>query len=152
MSVTKVCFRCDEAKPADEFYRHPRMADGRLGKCKPCTRSDVKEHRANNLEAIKAYDRRRGRESGSRGKPTREAVRRGSRRWARDNKHKKRAQGLLKRAVDSGRMTRPETCSECNGPGHIHGHHHDYSLPLDVTWLCAPCHTAEHVKLRGLDL
>lgn len=38
-------------------------------------------------------------------------------------------------------------CEDC-GVGHddepVQMHHHDYSKPLDVTWLCAPCHRARH--------
>ena len=40
---SKKCFKCLEWKPLTEFYAHKKMADGHLGKCKSCTRSDVKK-------------------------------------------------------------------------------------------------------------
>lgn len=39
---TKVCFKCGRELPLDEFYKHPRMTDGHLNKCKECTKSDTK--------------------------------------------------------------------------------------------------------------
>lgn len=38
----KTCFRCRKAKRLDQFYEHPMMADGRLGKCAECTRADAR--------------------------------------------------------------------------------------------------------------
>jgi hypothetical protein len=37
----KTCFRCGQVKAAKHFYKHKQMGDGRLNKCKECTRSDV---------------------------------------------------------------------------------------------------------------
>ena len=39
---TKKCFKCDEIKPLDEFYKHPRMGDGHVNKCIECNKNDVK--------------------------------------------------------------------------------------------------------------
>lgn len=56
-------------------------------------------------------------------------------------------------ALKSGRLVRPDHCSVCNAPDRkangaprssIHGHHDDYTKPLDVRWLCARCHMQVH--------
>ena len=54
-------------------------------------------------------------------------------------------------AIKAGILTRPTQCSRClktpgpakDGRTQIHGHHHDYSKPLEVEWLCAKCHKQE---------
>ena len=40
--ATKICFKCNIEKSIDEFYKHKKMADGHLGKCKNCTKTDSK--------------------------------------------------------------------------------------------------------------
>ena len=36
MGVYKICFRCETEKELSEFYKHPKMVDGRLNKYKEC--------------------------------------------------------------------------------------------------------------------
>ena len=39
----KVCFKCFKEKPLTEFYKHSRMSDGHVNKCKTCNKIDVKK-------------------------------------------------------------------------------------------------------------
>jgi ribosomal protein S27AE len=49
-------------------------------------------------------------------------------------------------AVRKRILTR-EPCSRCGAPK-THAHHEDYRKPLDVIWLCAPCHKQRHKELK----
>lgn len=63
-----------------------------------------------------------------------------------------RAGSLVAHAIATGRLQRPDQCSECdavterNHP--INGHHDDYTKPLEVRWLCPQCHTGLHAQQR----
>ena len=63
---------------------------------------------------------------------------------SRRNATKAHAQTRLTSALKSGEVVRPDACERCGEAGRVQGHHYDYTLPLDVEWLCARCHAAEH--------
>jgi hypothetical protein len=47
-------------------------------------------------------------------------------------------------AIHSGKLKRPTVCSVCDKACAPHGHHPDYSKPLEVIWMCQKCHVALH--------
>jgi len=47
-------------------------------------------------------------------------------------------------AIRAGKLTPPAACANCAQLRPVQGHHHDYSLPLEVTWLCTECHGKAH--------
>lgn len=69
---------------------------------------------------------------------------RANREWRRRNKDKVKAHNAVARALESGKLIRPEYCEGCFQPCVTEAHHEDYSLLLDVVWLCEDCHKEEH--------
>jgi hypothetical protein len=92
----------------------------------------------------------------------RDKKRAANRRWRRENPEKEAAKSLryrerypekvearnaLNHAVRDGLLGKPERCSRCGMPtphDELHGHHGDYSKPLEVEWLCVGCHNEIH--------
>lgn len=59
------------------------------------------------------------------------------------NPQKTKAQNKLNYALRTGQVVKGP-CEKCGTDLRVHAHHHDYSRPLDVRWLCYLCHKAEH--------
>lgn len=49
-----------------------------------------------------------------------------------------------RRAIKLGYLI-PQPCEKCGDPN-SQAHHEDYSKPQVVSWMCAKCHAAEHVR------
>jgi|SRR3990167_2450551 len=47
-------------------------------------------------------------------------------------------------AVRNGSLFKPLLCEDCQQEKRLEGHHHDYSKPLIVRWLCTTCHKIRH--------
>lgn len=64
MKNTKKCFKCEKEKALTEFYKHKAMSDGHLGKCKDCTKLDVKirSEQLMKIPSHRAKERKRGRD------------------------------------------------------------------------------------------
>jgi len=149
----KECFKCHEKKPLKDFYKHPKMPDGTVNKCKECNKQDVRDNRAAKIEQYRAYDAHRF-QNDSRVKARHKAYQqtpegkasmaKSKEKWQEANTIKRSAAIMVGNAVRDGRLTKPDRCSKCGAVGRIHGHHNDYAKPLKVRWLCSKCHTAWH--------
>lgn len=131
----KVCSKCGEAKPLDQFYADRgknASPDGRRADCKACFNATAKAWRESNRERVREADR--DRYAADPQKHNRKVML-----WHRENPHKKNAQQKAWRAVRSGKLARPDACEDC-GDSRVEAHHDDYSKPLDVRWLCPICH------------
>jgi adenosine deaminase len=42
-------------------------------------------------------------------------------------------------------------CEKCNSANQVEAHHHDYDLPMDVTFLCRSCHEGWHIHNTPLN-
>lgn len=82
--------------------------------------------RPDRVEARKAYQQRTGYHTG----PVAAA--------------KRAAHIMLGNAVARKRITKPALCEACGRPERLDGHHYDYTKPLEVVWLCKPCHGQVH--------
>ena len=136
----KWCPHCKTTRPVDVFGPNASQADGLCSWCRECRR----EYRRTPSRQKVNLEKQRRR---ARNKPeTMTEMRREYRyKMRRDPRHLARCR--LGMAVRRGIVDKPECCSRCdtraNGRG-LHGHHHDYSKPLEVEWLCRPCHDITH--------
>ena len=152
----KKCFKCEERKPVSDFYRHPQMGDGYLGKCKDCTKKDaeIRRHAKQSdpewveKERVRQMNKERKRRQSASGvlfgtyvKPRIFKVA-----WRGRNPEKMKAHNALNNAVRDGKV-KSMPCVACGAKAH--GHHEDYSKPLAVVWLCPAHHAARHVEMRA---
>lgn len=147
----KGCSRCMERLSVDYFYQQPASADGYMHICKDCHKSAVRARRVERLDYYREYDRKRA------DKPHRvrarreyvqtdagkEARRKATRSYRERNPMRKAAHHAVGNAIRDGKLVR-QPCEVCQSTDRIHAHHDDYTKPLDVRWLCEPCHKEWH--------
>lgn len=132
----KKCFKCEQTKALDDFYKHPSMPDGHVNKCKECNKKDSQKNRSSKVEYYRAYDRDRG------NRQSNEYLAEYRSKFPK----KYKAHCMVNNAIRDGRMKQETACSNCASEFSVHAHHDDYSFPLTVRWLCAACHSQWHTE------
>ena len=148
------CSICGEAKAESNYYGCCRAT------CKDCYKARVRAYRAANIERIREYDRNRPNRA-ERALENRANYRKRiatpegrknefakSAEWQARNAEKRRAHIILNNAIRDKRII-PRPCELCGFALVVHGHHEDYSKPLDVVWLCKKCHGRRHREINA---
>jgi len=141
---SKVCNKCGKRKQLNEFHLQGRGLLGRKAACAECKNSAQSEHWRANKELM------RGKHLIYR-KNNLQGCKKASEKHRRANLDKAAAHATLERAITTRKIKKPNRCSSCGGKRvstEIHGHHEDYSKPLDVMWLCTACHASLHQEKR----
>lgn len=132
---TKTCFKCNQEKPIDQFYKHKETVDGRLGKCKECTKKDTQTYYDVNFLERRQYEKLRFQNP-----QRKEKVAEYQTQHRANNPEKYKARNAVNNAIRDKKLFR-EPCNICGNPK-SQAHHYDYSQPLEVEWLCFKCHRA----------
>lgn len=153
-TVLKACGACETVKPIDQFSRNRTRKDGRQNSCKACMAVRTKAwYRANKPRAAELQtrwreeNRERTRELQRNERAEDPAGRRERERRVREKHPEKvNARQALRYAVRTGKVQKADSCERCGQPSDrsLHGHHRDYSKPLEVEWLCWECHAEVH--------
>ena len=119
-NLIKKCCSCNHLKLGQEFHNNKSSKDGKQGKCIKCTNIYSSQYRKDNRDSL--HEKRNY------------------------NCKKYKAQQQVRNAVKRGDLIKPKECEECNNQGDVIGHHDDYNKPLNVRWICKPCHGLWHMK------
>ena len=139
----KICTRCDLEYPESAFQVRKASKDGLTASCKDCLRL-YEQSRANSPHRVAArlayFKTDRGIEASNRAKVN----------FIKRNPEKRSAHVAVGNAIRDRRLVK-RGCEIC-GEDNAHGHHDDYSQPLNVAWLCSAHHSQWHVLLKEIDM
>ena len=123
--VTKVCTRCGEAKPFDQYTRDPRGKHGRRSRCRSCDSKRASAWQAANGDKHNAA----------------------SKRYVQRHPEKDAAKSAVWHGKRRGQI-KQEPCEVC-GSEDSQAHHDDYTRRLDVRWLCPTHHALADIDRRA---
>lgn len=144
MRLEKKCTKCNNTLCIDMFAKNRARHDGVNVYCRPCSNEIARQqypskrehfrrihrtYREQNKEKVKDQERKTGDQ------------------WRRANLDKAAIYQQVNRALKRGVITKSKNCEGCFAqlpPHMIHGHHRDYSKPLELYWVCHNCHMLTH--------
>lgn len=136
MTSTKKCAECGRDLPLSEYNKTKNSKDGLQSRCRECFSRYNKARYAANKEKFKA-DIYAYREANPK------KVCETRLKTCQKNPTQKNAYKAVEAALKAELLVKPDTCYGCgcgNDEHRIEAHHHDYAKPLEVIWLCTPCH------------
>lgn len=138
----KQCIDCKKTQPEENFNKSSYSKDGLHYYCRKCkSKRFRKEYAKHKQDYLRRCVRWRKTEKGQ------TSLRKTYVEQRAKSPEKYKARTLLNAAVLSGKVVKPYCCATCKKPRKLAAHHPDYSKPLEVIWLCYPCHTKLHKTL-----
>ena len=137
-SRSRACKTCRVTKTLTDFY----FQEGRYRLiCKKCHIAKSEGQRDQVKKALwhaaRALTVKRVRKSSAEDRVRRRAS---TKRWSAENPDRRKAHSMVQAALNRGDLVRPWNCAKCRATGRIEASHTDYTKPLEVEWLCVPCH------------
>jgi hypothetical protein len=151
----KVCFKCNIGKPLSEYYKHSKMKDGHLNKCKECSKKDVQLNYKDNIDYYKDYDKSRlkaphrveARKEYAKTENYKTSHSVGVKKYRINNRKISRCHALAQKAVNAGKIEKKSSCEVCGDTKkRLHKHHCDYNKPLEIIFMCPQCHVNWHME------
>ena len=144
----KPCAKCRRPLDASQFHRREASTDGLQSVCKGCQHQYAANHKARkreistacrwrNIEHRREYEKQWNR-SWREANPDASVAQ--TQRYKMRNPGKESAHREVEKALTSGVLVKPKYCEWCERNRKLDATHGDYTKPLDVTWLCRPCH------------
>lgn len=141
---TKICKCCHKELPLSEFNKNRNSKDGLQDKCRACFSEYNKARYKSDPERFREAVKRYRASNKANVFETRLNV-------CKKHPTRENASRVIDEGVRAGIIKRPDHCSGCgcsDKEHRIEAHHNDYSKPLDVIWLCTPCHRALDARRR----
>lgn len=112
--------------------------EGRCAECRgKANRADFEKHREKRREKNRKWN------DANRPKLAKQLAGQRERYFAKHGREKQNARQRVYDAIKRGSLVRG-ACEKCATTQGVTAHHEDYSKPLEVRWLCRPCHGREH--------
>ncbi len=141
----KTCNKCHRLKSLDEFTKDRTRKDGHSNKCKICGKEYTALYRILHPDVVSATEQRRNKSD-----KRRTLKQKYDKIYRENNPEKCKAHRAVAAAIRNGHLLR-KPCEVCQNLK-SEAHHHDYSKPLDVKWLCFKCHREiEHNQIVVCD-
>ena len=148
----KQCTKCKDFKSLNEYQKRSASSDGLTARCKGCL-SGYDKSRANTPSRIKARAEYAKTEAGINSanlarkkwaKNNKDKIYQSTKKYREDNKIKAYAHGVVSYGIKL-KVIKRGSCEIC-GDKQTHGHHDDYSKPMEVRWLCSKHHNQWHAE------
>lgn len=164
MQESRVCTVCKVEKPYDCFSKSKKGKNGHAEQCKVCRLAKGREYYKKRPEICLAkherwakrnpekilknqrayYQRNKERILEKMRESRKKNGYRNTKAYRKKNRLKTDCHNFVALAVKLGHIKKPNYCERCKDNCIPHAHHHDYSKPLDIEWLCRKCHGEEH--------